>query len=157
MSTHNLGYYEEISQKSSLNYHQISSNTHFICSSGMLGEFLLMKKGLPTLLNHEIHINLQCFNNIFRMFSQYLFVIVFVFVCLTSRSTIFHQYFMFLVSQGIGIYTLVQPCCTSRLLWRRGRVSDCHPGDLDSIPIRVRYEDIFLRLSHLLNLLQNSC
>ena len=54
-----------------------------------------------------------------------------------------------LVSQGIDIYTLVQPCCTSRLLWRRGRVSDCHPGDPGSIPVRVRSEDIFLHLSHL--------
>ena len=53
------------------------------------------------------------------------------------------------MSQGIGIYTLVQPCCTSRLLWRRGRVSDCHPGDPGSIPVRVRSEDIFLHLSHL--------
>ena len=52
------------------------------------------------------------------------------------------------MSQGIGIYTLVQPCCTSRLLWRRGRVSDCHPGDPGSIPVRVRSEDIFLHLSH---------
>ena len=55
--------------------------------------------------------------------------------------------YMFM-SQGIGIYTLVQPCCTSRLLWRRGRVSDCHPGDPGSIPVRVRSEDIFLHLSH---------
>ena len=46
-------------------------------------------------------------------------------------------------------YTLVQPCCTSRLLWGRGRVSDCHPGDPGSIPVRVRSEDIFLHLSHL--------
>ena len=47
------------------------------------------------------------------------------------------------------IYTLAQPCCTSRLLWRCGRVSDCHPGDPGSIPVRVRSEDIFLHLSHL--------
>ena len=46
-------------------------------------------------------------------------------------------------------YTLVQPCCTSRLLGRCGRVSDCHPGDLGSIPFRVRSEDIFLHLSHI--------
>ena len=32
MSTHNIGFYEEIS-KSSLNYHQISSNTHHISIS----------------------------------------------------------------------------------------------------------------------------
>ena len=53
------------------------------------------------------------------------------------------------VSQGIGIYILVQPSCTSRLLWRCGRVSDCHPGDPGSIPVRVRSEDTFLHLSHL--------
>ena len=32
MSTHNIGFYEEIS-KLSLNYHQISSNTHLISSA----------------------------------------------------------------------------------------------------------------------------
>ena len=32
MSTHNIGFYEEIS-KISLNYHQISSNTHLISSA----------------------------------------------------------------------------------------------------------------------------
>ena len=32
MSTHNIGFYEEIS-KIILNYHPISSNTHLICSS----------------------------------------------------------------------------------------------------------------------------
>ena len=48
----------------------------------------------------------------------------------------------------IYIYKLVQPCCTRRLLWRRGRESDCHPGDPGSIPVRVRSEDIFLYLSH---------
>ena len=31
MSTHNIGFYEEIS-KISLNYHQVSSNTHLISS-----------------------------------------------------------------------------------------------------------------------------
>ena len=46
------------------------------------------------------------------------------------------------------IHTFIQPCCTSRLLWRRGRVSDCHPGDPGSIPVRVRSEYIFLHLSH---------
>ena len=54
-----------------------------------------------------------------------------------------------LVSQGIGIYTLVQPCFTSWLLWRFDRVSDCHPGDPGSIPVRDRSKDIFLHLSHL--------
>ena len=48
------------------------------------------------------------------------------------------------------INTLVQPCCTSRLLWRRGRVSDCHPGDPGSITVQVRSEDIFLHLSHMI-------
>ena len=33
MSTHNIGFYEEIS-KLSLNYHQISPNTHLISSAG---------------------------------------------------------------------------------------------------------------------------
>ena len=37
MSTHNIGFYEEISKKKypklSLNYHQISSNTHLISSA----------------------------------------------------------------------------------------------------------------------------
>ena len=46
------------------------------------------------------------------------------------------------------IYTLEQPCCTSQLLWRCSRVSDCHQGDPDLIPVRVRSEDIFLHLSH---------
>ena len=32
------------------------------------------------------------------------------------------------------IYTLVQLCCTSRLLWRPDRVSGCHLGDPGSIP-----------------------
>ena len=49
------------------------------------------------------------------------------------------------------MYTLVWPCCTSRLLWRRGRVSDCHPGDPGSILVQVRSEDIFLHLSHFTN------
>ena len=34
MSTHNIGFYEEIS-RIIFNYHQISSNTHLICSSDM--------------------------------------------------------------------------------------------------------------------------
>ena len=34
MSTHNIGFYEEIS-KLSLNYHQISSNMHLISSAGI--------------------------------------------------------------------------------------------------------------------------
>ena len=34
MSTHNIGFYEEIS-KISLYYHQISSNTHLISSAGL--------------------------------------------------------------------------------------------------------------------------
>ena len=65
---------------------------------------------------------------------------------LRSGSVVFkimNEFSMTRLSQGIGIYTLVQPCCTSRLLWRRGRVSDCHPGDPGSIPVRVRSEDIF--------------
>ena len=33
MSTHNIGFYEEISKIVSFNYHQISSHTHFISSS----------------------------------------------------------------------------------------------------------------------------
>ena len=34
MSTHNIGFYEEISEIIPNNYHQISSDTHLICSSG---------------------------------------------------------------------------------------------------------------------------
>ena len=49
------------------------------------------------------------------------------------------------------IYTLIKPCCTSRLLWRHGRVFDYHPGDPGSIPVRVGSEDIFLYLSHLMS------
>ena len=33
MSTHNIGFYEDLT-KFSLNYHQISSNTHLISSAG---------------------------------------------------------------------------------------------------------------------------
>ena len=33
MSTHNIGFYEELTEKLSLNYHQISSNTHLISSA----------------------------------------------------------------------------------------------------------------------------
>ena len=33
MSTHNIGFYEDLT-KISLNYHQISSNTHHISSAG---------------------------------------------------------------------------------------------------------------------------
>ena len=32
MSTHNIGFYEDLTKKS-LNYHQISSNTHLISSA----------------------------------------------------------------------------------------------------------------------------
>ena len=53
------------------------------------------------------------------------------------------------MSQGLDISALVEPCCTSRLLWRRGRVSDFPPGDPGSIPGRVWSEDIFLHLLHL--------
>ena len=36
MSTHNIGFYEEISKINiSLNYHQISSNTHLISTAGL--------------------------------------------------------------------------------------------------------------------------
>ena len=35
-----------------------------------------------------------------------------------------------------SLSTLVWPCCTRRLLWGRGRVSDFGPGDLGSIPSR---------------------
>ena len=34
MSTHNIGFYEDLA-KLSLNYHQISSNTHFISSADL--------------------------------------------------------------------------------------------------------------------------
>ena len=34
MSTHNIGFYEDLT-KIILNYHQISSNTHLISSSGL--------------------------------------------------------------------------------------------------------------------------
>ena len=34
MSTHNIGFYEDLT-KISLNYHQISSNTHLISSAGL--------------------------------------------------------------------------------------------------------------------------
>ena len=47
------------------------------------------------------------------------------------------------LSQGLDISALVQPCCTNRFLWRRGRVSDFDPGDPGSIPGRVRYEEFF--------------
>ena len=47
------------------------------------------------------------------------------------------------MSQGLRISALVQPCCTSQLLWRCGRVSDFHSGDPGSIPGWVRSEDIF--------------
>ena len=30
MSTHNIGFYEDLKKKKSFNYHQISSNTHLI-------------------------------------------------------------------------------------------------------------------------------
>ena len=40
MSTHNIGFYEEIS-KIILNYHQISSNTQLISSSGLCSRDLL--------------------------------------------------------------------------------------------------------------------
>ena len=35
MSTHNIGFYEDL-QKLSLNYHQISSNTHLISSADIM-------------------------------------------------------------------------------------------------------------------------
>ena len=35
MSTHNIGFYEELT-KISLNYHQISSNTHLISSADIV-------------------------------------------------------------------------------------------------------------------------
>ena len=34
MSTHNIGYYEDLT-KNILNYHQISPNTHLISSAGI--------------------------------------------------------------------------------------------------------------------------
>ena len=46
MSTHNIGFYEQkIRQKLSLNYHQISSNTHIISSAGLVSK----KNILPVL------------------------------------------------------------------------------------------------------------
>ena len=35
MSTHNIGFYEDL-KKLSFNYHQISSNTHLISTAGFL-------------------------------------------------------------------------------------------------------------------------
>ena len=39
MSTHNIGFYEDLT-KFSFNYHQISSNTHLISSSGTCMEIV---------------------------------------------------------------------------------------------------------------------
>ena len=36
MSTHNIGFYEEISKILSFNYNQISSNTHLISSAALI-------------------------------------------------------------------------------------------------------------------------
>ena len=74
MSTHNIGFYGELT-KLSFNYHQISSNAHLICFS--------LKKTEPLFTGEEIrdlflHINMPlqymviygnsyvCENNIFR-------------------------------------------------------------------------------------------
>ena len=35
MSTHNIGFYEDLTKKNSLNYHQISSNMHLISSADL--------------------------------------------------------------------------------------------------------------------------
>ena len=45
MSTHNIGFYEEIS-KISLNYHQISSNTH-LTSSAACQQYSRHSEALP--------------------------------------------------------------------------------------------------------------
>ena len=45
MSTHNIGFYEEIS-KLSLNYHQLSSNMHLISSAGVDLDRLVFYAGI---------------------------------------------------------------------------------------------------------------
>ena len=49
MSTHNIGFYEDL-QKLSSNYHQISSNTHLISSAAMLHIQSFQEKSLGTIL-----------------------------------------------------------------------------------------------------------
>ena len=48
MSTHNIGFYEDLT-KLSLNYHQISSNTHLISSAGNRDGNNVIVKTLKTL------------------------------------------------------------------------------------------------------------
>ena len=48
MSTHNIGFYEDLT-KLSLNYHQISLNTHLISSAGYQALYLT---GLFSHMNH---------------------------------------------------------------------------------------------------------
>ena len=43
MSTHNIGFYEDLTKKLSLNYHHISSNMHLISSAAYRTTLFLSK------------------------------------------------------------------------------------------------------------------
>ena len=69
MSTHNIGFYEDIA-KLSLNYHQISSNTHLISSAAFFLVFFLIVECYCDSLVHHVLLCVSHFSvDIFKMYS----------------------------------------------------------------------------------------
>ena len=65
MSNHNKGFYEELTKKISLNYHQTPSNTHLTCLSGMRKATYMIIENLYDFIedSHVIHPSLQNVHN----------------------------------------------------------------------------------------------
>ena len=68
MSTHNIGVYEDLT-KISLNYHQISSNTHLIASAGSPSVHLGTKQRVATWLLLILHYEESCLCIILQFFT----------------------------------------------------------------------------------------
>ena len=66
MSTHNIGFYEEI--RKIITYHQISSNTHLISSAGFLHAYIVSVAGIESLLVANSHEkNCTCISYLFSL------------------------------------------------------------------------------------------